>query len=456
MKYLLLGEQNRITDNITLIKDRLSESDEVLTVGSITSILYKNATTDTLVDNNGSYYILRAERDITNMLYSNQKLFVYDPDGDLIFTSSEDADNPKMTELNKIETVRTKSDMVYVLTEAVQDKSGQLIGYVQVSHELTYYDEMRQNLSYVIIAMGVVALVLILLITIFTTREFLKPLIQFQQIMGEITQNPNSLDRRTNLKTNDEIQDLSEMFDGMLDRLEEHNQLQTRFVSDISHELRTPVAVIKGHLGLLKRWGKDDPEVLEESLEASYEETERMSLMINDMLDTIRVQGNLEDHLRDTAFLPDSVRTVVGNFKLLHPTATIKTVIGQAIPMAKIYKNHFEQMLTILLDNALKYSPNHQEIEVSLTRVENQIELIVSDHGEGISEDDLNHIFERFYRTDLSRNRTSTKSGLGIGLSILKKISDAYACSVSVASQLGQGTTFKVLVPVVSEEDLVY
>ncbi|HES1044257.1 TPA: two-component system sensor histidine kinase CovS, partial [Streptococcus pyogenes] len=122
---------------------------------------------------------------------------------------------------------------------------------------------------------------------------------------------------RSDISSGDEIEELSVIFDNMLDKLETHTKLQSRFISDVSHELRTPVAIIKGHIGLLQRWGKDDSDILEESLTATAHEADRMAIMINDMLDMIRVQGSFEGHQNDMTVLEDSIETVVGNFRVL-------------------------------------------------------------------------------------------------------------------------------------------
>ena len=118
---------------------------------------------------------------------------------------------------------------------------------------------------------------------------------------------------RSKIESHDEIGDLAVNFNRMMDKIQENNQMQMRFLSDISHELRTPIAVIKGHMDLLQRWGKNDPEILEESLEAASHEANRMTIMINDMLDSIRVKGSFENHRNDTCDLNSSIHAVIGN-----------------------------------------------------------------------------------------------------------------------------------------------
>ncbi len=201
-------------------------------------------------------------------------------------------------------------------------------------------------------------------------------------------------------------------------------------------------------MDLLQRWGKNDPEILEESLEAASHEANRMTIMINDMLDSIRVKGSFENHRNDTCDLNSSIRTVIGNFRVLHEDYQFYlNDFESSERLAQIYSQHFEQAITILIDNAVKYSPVNKEIQVTIKALEDEMLVQVQDNGEGISKEDINHIFERFYRSDKARNRTTTQSGVGIGLSILYQIVEAYRCRIDVSSELGVGTRFDLYIP---------
>ncbi|HFD4764476.1 TPA: ATP-binding protein [Streptococcus pyogenes] len=122
--------------------------------------------------------------------------------------------------------------------------------------------------------------------------------------------------------------------------------------------------------------------------------------------------------------------------------------------IARIYKNHFEQALMILIDNAVKYSRKEKKIAINLSVTGKQEAIVrVQDKGEGISKEDIEHIFERFYRTDKSRNRTSTQAGLGIGLSILKQIVDGYHLQMKVESELNEGSVFILHIPLAQSKE---
>ncbi|HER2475562.1 TPA: two-component system sensor histidine kinase CovS, partial [Streptococcus pyogenes] len=328
------------------------------------------------------------------------------------------------------------------------------VGYVQVFHDLGNYYVIRARLLFWLLVVELFGTSLAYLIILITTRRFLKPLHNLHEVMRNISENPNNLNLRSDISSGDEIEELSVIFDNMLDKLETHTKLQSRFISDVSHELRTPVAIIKGHIGLLQRWGKDDSDILEESLTATAHEADRMAIMINDMLDMIRVQGSFEGHQNDMTVLEDSIETVVGNFRVLREDFIFTWQSENPKTIARIYKNHFEQALMILIDNAVKYSRKEKKIAINLSVTGKQEAIVrVQDKGEGISKEDIEHIFERFYRTDKSRNRTSTQAGLGIGLSILKQIVDGYHLQMKVESELNEGSVFILHIPLAQSKE---
>ena len=318
---------------------------------------------------------------------------------------------------------------------------------------MEFYYALKERLIFLLIFLEVGMTVLVIAATVVVLTSILRPMRQLHETMGVITDSPSDLELRSKIESHDEIGDLAVNFNRMMDKIQENNQMQMRFLSDVSHELRTPIAVIKGHMDLLQRWGKNDPEILEESLEAASHEANRM---INDMLDSIRVKGSFENHRNDTCDLNSSIRTVIGNFRVLHEDYQfyLNDFESSERP-AQIYSQHFEQAITILIDNAVKYSPVNKEIQVTIKALEDEMLVQVQDNGEGISKEDIEHIFERFYRSDKARNRTTTQSGVGIGLSILYQIVEAYRCRINVSSELGVGTRFDLYIPFADGETTI-
>ena len=392
---------------------------------------------------------------VSNRLYSNQSVYVYDKKGTFIFTSEEDTDSPPgMSEVNKLKLVSYKGKRGFLLQVPIYGKDKKtIVGYAQVFHDLEFYYALKERLIFLLIFLEVGMTVLVIAVTVVVLTSILRPMRQLHETMGIIIDSPSDLELRSKIESHDEIGALALNFNCMMDKIQENNQMQMRFLSDVSHELRTPIAVIKGHMDLLQRWGKNDPEILEESLEAASHEANRMTIMINDMLDSIRVKGSFDNHRNDTCDLNSSIRTVIGNFRVLHDDYQfyLNDSEGSDRP-AQIYSQHFEQVITILIDNAVKYSPVNKKIQVTIKALEDEMLVQVQDNGEGISKEDIEHIFERFYRSDKARNRTTTQSGVGIGLSILYQIVEAYRCHIDVSSELGVGTRFDLYIPFAESE----
>lgn len=451
-QFLLETERQQLERVVETLSDRLSQSEEELSLATLSETLYRDATSDDLIATDKGYHLLRIERDVTNMMYFNQELYLYDRKDQLLFTTDISAGTQTMTTLDTIEELTVNGRDGYSLTVDVLSQANQeKIGRIQLFHDLEQYHDLSRSLLGVLLLLEFISLGVALLLLILGTRNFLKPLNELHDLMTELANHPDKLSLRANIKTGDEIEELSEIFNSMLDEIEGYSHLQSRFVSDISHELRTPIAVIDGHLNLLRRWGKNDPVILEEGLAASYHETQRMSLMIQDMLNMVRVQGNIDQHLDAIADLYQSSQTVVENFRVLHPEFVINLTQDGREGWVKMYQPHLEQVLTILLDNAIKYSLDDKTVSVSIRHDHEKATVSVSDKGQGISEEDLQHIFKRFYRTDQSRTRLTTQSGLGLGLSILHQLVQAYHCTITVDSQLNQGTTFTLVIPLVEE-----
>ena len=361
---------------------------------------------------------------------------------------------PGMSEVNKLKLVSYKGKRGFLLQVPIYGKDKKtIVGYAQVFHDLEFYYALKERLIFLLIFLEVGMTVLVIAVTVVVLTSILRPMRQLHETMGIIIDSPSDLELRSKIESHDEIGALALNFNCMMDKIQENNQMQMRFLSDVSHELRTPIAVIKGHMDLLQRWGKNDPEILEESLEAASHEANRMTIMINDMLDSIRVKGSFDNHRNDTCDLNSSIRTVIGNFRVLHDDYQfyLNDSEGSDRP-AQIYSQHFEQVITILIDNAVKYSPVNKKIQVTIKALEDEMLVQVQDNGEGISKEDIEHIFERFYRSDKARNRTTTQSGVGIGLSILYQIVEAYRCHIDVSSELGVGTRFDLYIPFAESE----
>ncbi len=260
-------------------------------------------------------------------------------------------------------------------------------------------------------------------------------------------QNINGNDMMTRLDTNlskDELKDLAITFNQMMDRIQVYVERQKQFASDVSHELRTPLAIIQGYADMLERWGKDNPQILEESISSISEETANMNTLLEKLLflsrsdkHTLKVDINsidlstlCLDILKETSFIDDShelVSKVSPNVMLKGDSALIK------------------ELIRILVDNALKYTPEGGTITLGCATTNQNIVLSVKDTGIGISKEHISKLFERFYRVDEARNKNT--GGTGLGLAIANEIAKTHGAKIFVNSEVNEGTEFVIFFP---------
>ena len=225
---------------------------------------------------------------------------------------------------------------------------------------------------------------------------------------------------------------LQKAFKNMLYRLKDQSQSQIDFVNNASHELKTPIFVLKGYVDMLNDWGKDNDEILDESLVVLKKEIQNMQELTEKLLFLAKSKNLVVE--RKNFNLDNVLKEIVNNLSLVYPKQKInysssEIFIDSDMALLKLlFKN--------LIENAIKYG-NNNPINVLLEK-EKKIKVVIEDFGVGISEKALPHIFERFYREDEARNREIKSYGLG--LSIVKEIVNLLNIDIQVESQLGKGT----------------
>lgn len=247
----------------------------------------------------------------------------------------------------------------------------------------------------------------------------------------------------------DEFGRLGATFNRMMDRLEDNYRRQRHFVEDASHELRTPLTVIQSYAGMLRRWGSENPAIREEAVDAIQEEADRLKELVEGLLQSA-------DHPES---LPGAVFTKVDLLELSYKTAEELSLSFQReirlhpepATSFLVFGNgkRLKQMLINLLDNAIKYSG--KPVEIHLENEAGRVVLRVIDRGEGIGPSHLPKIFDRLYRVDEARTRST--GGSGLGLSIVDRIVKEHGGTVELASSRGHGTTAIVRLPSYRQED---
>ena len=251
----------------------------------------------------------------------------------------------------------------------------------------------------------------------------------------------------TRLHTADpDLKGLEDAVNDLLDRMQAAYSQQTRFVSDASHELRTPIAVLKGYADLLERWGKDDPQVRDESIAAIQTEAERMSRLVEQLLFLARGDSGRTQLSKGAVDLADLAREVWEESNMIDPAH--HWLLDAPAPLT-IWadRDMLKQALRILSDNAAKYTARGGEIQLRVRLdSEGRATVSVRDSGMGIRPEDAPHVFQRFYRADPARSRQS--GGAGLGLSIASWVISQHGGYLEVYSWEGVGSRFTIVLPV--------
>jgi histidine kinase len=243
----------------------------------------------------------------------------------------------------------------------------------------------------------------------------------------------------------DELDQLAESFNQMTTRLESAESLRKQLIGDIAHELRTPLATIKGYLeGLID--GVLPPE--RDSFHQIYQEAERLQLLVDDLQDLNRVESGAYQLDFDPVDLAEVIQTTVKRLALQfeEKRVSLSTDLPDNLPEIQGDQDRLGQVFTNLIGNSLQYTPAGGQVNIKADQQGRHIQVDITDTGIGISREDLQHIFTRFYRVDKSRSRVG--GGSGIGLTIAKHLVESHGGRIWAESPgLGQGSTFIVELP---------
>ena len=279
--------------------------------------------------------------------------------------------------------------------------------------------------------------------------RMLAPINQMNSTTRRIT--AENLDLRLDVESAEyELKELAQTTNEMIDSFQSAYEQQEQFVSDVSHELRTPISVISGYANMIKRWGAEDEEVLDEAVDSIIFETENMKDLVNKLLILARHDRNSLNYSFETVDLSQSVELIIRDMRVTNPEITIIDSIEKNVFIIADELRIIEA-IRVFTDNAVKYSKEDPVIEISLLKRENSAILTVKDNGIGMSSEELPKIFNRFYRSEKSRNKET--GGTGLGLSIAKVIIADHNGNIKVRSKENAGSEFIITLPAVSEEN---
>lgn len=331
----------------------------------------------------------------------------------------------------------------------VVGESERTVGVMQVATSMAVVDATQQSLLVVLVTGAVIAMAVAGLAGWISTRQALAPLGDVTQVALQITR-ADDLSRRIPYSgpPDDEVGQLITAFNQTLGRLEDLFNTQRRFLADVGHELRTPLTVIRGNVDLMRRMNCMD----NESMDSIESEVDRLTRMVGDLLLLAQAEsGKLPLDLK-LVELDTLLFEVMQQMRVLAKDR-LNMKLGE-IDQVLVCGDYdrLKQVLLNLIANAIKYTPAGGEVVVGLGKEEQRARLTVSNTGPGIPEEDLPHIFERFYRGEKARTRQRDGKGFGLGLSIAYWIVRNHGGTIDVSSAREEKTTFTVWLPLTNGE----
>ncbi|MEB6035792.1 HAMP domain-containing histidine kinase [Staphylococcus pseudoxylosus] len=382
--------------------------------------------------------------DLNASLGNFQKVILFNDEEKKIIETSNDKSitfSPEVVpkDRNNIVIKKHQNTDYLIITDHID--SPKFKGYSVIVHSLEDYNALVNSLYFIALIFGVIATFITAIISYFFSSQITKPLILMSNKMQQIRR--DGFQEKVELSTNyEETDNLIATFNEMMFQLEESFNQQRQFVEDASHELRTPLQIIQGHLNLINRWGKKDAAILEESLDISLEEMSRITKLVEELLLLTKENNNSRDGNIENVEINAEITSRIKSLKQLHEDYTFEFDAFPKPLNIKIDRYQLEQVLIIFIDNAMKYDQVNKHIHIQTKLRNKQTSIEITDHGVGIPKEDIEFIFDRFYRVDKSRSRKL--GGNGLGLSIAKKIIELNHGKIQVDSVVGQYTTFKI------------
>ncbi len=342
-------------------------------------------------------------------------------------------------------TTTTGDDHWRVFNQAVSAEN--VSGWLQIIGNLDPINDTLDRLLAIILLGGPLALLLAGAGGYFLAERALQPIDRMTQTAQTIS--ASDLNRRIAYHGPvDAVGRLAQTFDSMLDRLQTAFERERRFTGDAAHELRTPLAALKGRIGVTLSQPRQ-LEAYRETLADMEQQVDRLIRLSNDLLFMARLEQGQMLQRRELIDLPDFLAAVVDQIRLLAAAKSI--TLTETIPTGLSLQGDMDLLIRLflnLLDNAVKYTPENGRVTISAARQKSELHITITDSGPGIAAEHLPHLFDRFYRVENARSRLDMNGGgAGLGLAIAYEIARAHGGSLCAASKPGQGTTFTAVFP---------
>lgn len=386
-------------------------------------------------------------------LYEGAYVQITDLDEEEIFSKSPTLENSKLPIL-KLETLgpltldlptkkgKNLTRILYYATTIEIEKEA--IAKVQIGLPLAKNEKLISSILFFMFIEIIISVLISILFGIFLSRKALQPMVKITNKVNSMEGNELLSLLDTKKLADDEIGKLAQTFNNLIVRISDAFEFQKRFISDSSHELKSPLTTIKGYAQLIIKRGAERPEIIDEGMSVIKNESERLEKLVNDMLNIAKTGIKVNYFVKINII--ELIDELFKELSIIHPQLKLKNLDSELFVNGDY--DSLKRVFINLIDNSLRaINDDNGLVEILVKNDDKFVYIRVKDNGIGISEEHLPHIFDRFYRVDSSRSRA--KGGSGLGLSLVKEIIENHKGNISVKSTKDVGTKFIVKLDIV-------
>lgn len=308
--------------------------------------------------------------------------------------------------------------------------------YVYINSSVEILSSTTNILSRQLIYVTILVIILSLIISYFISKIISKPIVKINEQARKMADG----DYKTKFEIEENIEELNELvftLNETKEKLEKTDEIRRELLANISHDLKTPLTMIKAYAEMIKDISYNDEEKTYEHLDTIISETDRLNLLVNDILDLSKMQSNTEELNIEKVNINQLIQNIIKRFEY---DKEINIIYDGIDAFVYIDKKKIEQVMYNLISNAINYVGNDNQIIIKLSKNKTKYRIEVTDHGKGINENDIKHIWDKYYKIDRTHNRNNI--GTGLGLSIVKNILEKHNFDYGVISIKNKGTTF--------------